>query len=125
MITVDSAGTHAYHTGKKPDIRAIKVARINGYDVTKLRSKKVTQKLITQADYVLAMDQQNISDLQLAYGEYRTKNVDLLLNYHSVLSGDNVPDPYYRNYAAFEHVLAMVENAAQGLLQHMCQTHQL
>ena len=124
-ITVDSAGTHANHTGKKPDIRAIKVARVNGYEVNKLRSKKITQKLMRQADYVLAIDQQNISDLQLAFGEPETNKIDLLLNYHSLLSGENVPDPYYRDYAAFENVLAMVENAALGLLQHIRHSHQV
>ena len=119
IITVDSAGTHAYHKGKKPDIRCIKVARLNGYDVTELRSKKITQKLIAQADYVLVMDQQNLSDLELTCGGQDADKIELFLNYHPDLVGQDVPDPYYRDYSAFENELALVEKAAQGLLQQI------
>ena len=33
-ITVDSAGTGAYHIGKKPDLRSIAVAKANGIDIS-------------------------------------------------------------------------------------------
>ena len=39
---VDSAGTGGYHIGKKPDVRSIAIANLNGLDITDQRARKFT-----------------------------------------------------------------------------------
>ena len=124
LIHTDSAGTHAYHTGNKPDIRSIKVAADKGYDLSALRAKKINQSMMLDAHHVLVMDQQNLSDLKLAFASHDNK-IELFLNYHPDRVGEDVPDPYYQDQHAFEHVLELVENAALSLLHHLRNLYRL
>lgn len=39
-------------------------------------------------------------------------------------AADEVPDPYYGGPAGFERVLDLLEDASQGLLQHIQQDQQ-
>ena len=39
-VTVDSAGTAGYHIGRKPDPRAIDIAKKNNIDISSLRARK-------------------------------------------------------------------------------------
>ncbi|TMH18630.1 MAG: low molecular weight phosphotyrosine protein phosphatase, partial [Betaproteobacteria bacterium] len=39
QITIDSAGTHGYQTGERPDLRAIRAARLRGYDLSSQRAR--------------------------------------------------------------------------------------
>ena len=63
-IHVDSAGTGAWHVGEAPDERAAAAALERGYDLSKLRARAVTAADFSRFDYVLAMDQQNLANLQ-------------------------------------------------------------
>lgn len=121
-ILIDSAGTHDYHIGDPPDARARHAAQQRGYDMGGLRGRQVETKDFERFDYVLAMDKANLAILQrLAQqsgGEPR-----LFLEYARHHAEREVPDPYYGGAQGFEHVLDMVEDAAEGLLQHIRQHH--
>ena len=56
IVTVDSAGTHAFHEGEAPDRRAQTTASKRGYDITGLRARAVSEKDFDQFDLILAMD---------------------------------------------------------------------
>ena len=43
FVEVDSAGTLAYHAGEQPDPRARKVAASRGYDLSKMRARRVAE----------------------------------------------------------------------------------
>ena len=60
----DSAGTHDYHVGKKPDQRSRSIARQYGYDIDMLRARQVSKIDFEVFDMILAMDSQNLSVLQ-------------------------------------------------------------
>ena len=120
FIVIDSAGTHDYHIGHAPDLRSQQAAAQRGYDMSSLRGRQVEGTDFDRFDYVLAMDKANIAILQ--YLAPRKKHPQLFLDYARHHSECEVPDPYYGGEQGFEHVLDMVEDAAQGLLQHIQQT---
>ncbi|EIK45657.1 protein-tyrosine-phosphatase [Cellvibrio sp. BR] len=120
-IMVDSAGTGAWHIGKAPDSRTVAAARTRGYDLSVLRARQVTARDFDEFDYVLAMDEANLSDLQQLKPAHFTGHLGLFLEFGARGDYREVPDPYYGGSDGFELVLDLVEDAAQGLLKHIRQ----
>lgn len=118
VVEVDSAGTHGYHAGEPPDPRAQKHAAARGYDLGRLRARRVSRDDFQAFDLILAMDEQNLEALQdLAPTQGRAK-VGRLLQYARRHPGvDDVPDPYYGPPAGFDRVLDLVEDACEGLIE--------
>lgn len=113
---VDSAGTHSYHVGSRPDRRSQQAAKARGVDISRLRARRVTDKDYEFFDHILAMDESNYQNLLSASpSEYRHK-IRLFLEYGRDLTDSEVPDPYYGGGRGFEHVLDLVEAASEGLL---------
>ena len=117
-VSTDSAGTAAWHVGKQPDSRSIAAAANRGCDLTPLRARQVTVADFQHFDYILAMDESNLLDLQALCPADYTGELALFLSY-----GDSdtlaVPDPYYGDGNGFERVLDLVEQASAGLLAHI------
>jgi protein-tyrosine phosphatase len=117
LFAIDSAGTHAYHIGKEPDLRSQAVALERGVDLSKLRARKVCDEDFEEFDFLLAMDDDNyailISDCP---DEYKAK-IKYFLDYAPQLNEREVPDPYYGGAYGFERVLDMVEVASVGFLK--------
>lgn len=122
---INSFATHSYHIGKPPDKRAISIGAKHGYDLAALRAEKISLGILEQSDYVLAMDKNNISKLQQDYGLKKTASVELLMKYHSTLGGGEVQDPYYEDELVFETVIELTRDAAEGLLNHIREQHQI
>jgi protein-tyrosine phosphatase len=116
LIQIDSAGTHGYHLGARPDPRAQAAAARRRYDLSTLRARQVTRQDIETFDYVLAMDLDNLVYLGgLGSPDYREKP-QLFLDYATDVELREVPDPYYGPDEGFELVLDLAENASRGLL---------
>jgi protein-tyrosine phosphatase len=115
-ILIDSAGTGGWHAGKPPDTRATAAAVQRGYDLSQLRARQVAAGDFARFDIILAMDHDNLSDLQALAPADFCGSLGLLLDYHPHARGQAVPDPYYGGDAGFEQVLDLVEAAAEGLL---------
>lgn len=120
-VLVDSAGTGAWHVGKAPDARTVAAARQRGYDLSVLRARQVQLSDFDEFDYVLAMDENNLADLQQMKPAHFTGHLGLFLEFGARGNYREVPDPYYGGNDGFELVLDLVENAAQGLLAHIRQ----
>ncbi len=121
-ILIDSAGTHDYHIGAPPDARTRRAAQQRGYDMGALRGRQVSVEDFERFDYVLAMDHANLAVLQ-RLARQGGGNPHLFLEYARHHAQREVPDPYYGGADGFERVLDMVEDAAEGLLQHIRQQH--
>jgi len=106
-IEVDSAGTHDYHTVNQPDPRTLKAARERGYDLSRLRARKVVQEDFFRFDYVLAMDTSHLHFLRRACPPEHHRKLSLFMHC-------DVPDPYYGNAKDFEHVLDLAEEGARA-----------
>ncbi len=116
-VEIDSAGTHGGHVGEPPDARAQRHAKLRGYDLARLRARKLAADDFTRFDWVIAMDEDNLSHMaQLAPAGHGAR-LELLMSYatrHAHITG--VPDPYYGPPAGFDHVLELIEDACDGLL---------
>lgn len=117
-VSIDSAGTGAWHAGNLPDMRMRAAAKNRGIDLSKQRARQVQQADYRDFDLILAMDQSNLADLLAEAPPNRTADIRLFLDFGSSNERD-VPDPYYGGDAGFEKVLNLVEDAALGLLQHL------
>lgn len=119
-IYVESSGTASWHVGKPPDTRATAFAAARGVDLRDLRAQQVKALDFKSFDYILAMDKQNLKDLQALKPHDYAGELDLFLSFSS-MGESEVPDPYYGGDEGFERVLDLVESASKGLLAHIKQ----
>ncbi len=117
FIEVDSAGTHSYHIGEKPDRRSQETARAKGVDLSYIRSRQVVSDDFSYYDYILAMDNDNYALLEQACPEQYKNKIALFLEYSPTYLSKEVPDPYYGGANGFGDVFAMIDNASIGLLE--------
>jgi protein-tyrosine phosphatase len=115
-LYIDSAGTHDYHVGRPPDSRAQTAASRRGYDLSSLRGRQVSPRDFDEFDYILAMDGDNLANLERICPREQRHKLHLFLEFSERFSGEEVPDPYYGGGRGFERVLDMVEDASHGLL---------
>lgn len=120
QLTIDSAGTGAWHVGELPDPRSRMAAKRRGYDLTH-HARKFTAADFDQFDLVLAMDSDNYAALQrLARGRMQVPSIRMLRSFDVTAPPDaEVPDPYSGEDDGFEHVLDVCESACRGLLAHV------
>ncbi len=119
QVLIESAGTHAYHVGKAPDERAIRAARERGIDISHLRARQVEPGDFEEFDLVLVMDEQNYDTLLFTGARKHQHKLGYLLDYAPHLKTRNLPDPFYGTEPGFDRVLDMIEDACEGLLQHL------
>ena len=122
QFKVESAGTHAYHIGESPDLRAQRAASDRGVNLAKITARKVIYADFEDFDYILAMDEDNYSDLMGACPEEYKDKIKYFLEYAPLLNTLQVPDPYYGGKYGFERVLDMVEDASVGFLDSLKQS---
>lgn len=121
-VCIDSAGTHDYHVGKAPDERAQAAALRRGFDLSLLRARQVEERDFLEFDHILAMDRENLANLQRICPPGHRHKIRLFLSYSSRFAEREVPDPYYGGRQGFDHVLDLVEDASRGLLESLTKT---
>ncbi len=117
QIEADSAGTGNWHVGERAHRGTLNVLRRHGiaYDG---RARQVTLADLDQADYVVAMDTDNVYDLRYLDRRGRLDSkLHMLLDFAPPGSPPEVPDPFYEGN--FEYVFNLVEAGCRGLLDHI------
>jgi len=119
-LTIDSAGTGAWHVGELPDPRSREAASRRGYDLTH-RARKLVASDFDKFDLILAMDRDNYEAIhRLARGRMQLPNIRMLRSFDPSAPLDaEVPDPYSGEDDGFEDVLDICERACRGLLDHV------
>jgi protein-tyrosine phosphatase len=115
-LDIDSAGTADYHIGAPPDPRSQHAAFKRGIDISGLQARQVAADDFARFDLILAMDAENLRELRALQPRNSRAAVRLFLDYARDLGLRDVPDPYYRDAAAFEEVLDLTTAASRGLL---------
>lgn len=120
-MKIDSAGTGDWHIGKHPDLRAQTHAKQHGYNISKLVARQVNPKDFIDFDLILAMDAQNLKDLQaIREVAAQTTNADSLARLALMSEVDisylnqDVPDPYYGGEDGFEEVIKRLESSVDA-----------
>jgi len=122
-IQIDSCGTGDWHIGHQPDQRAASKAAEYGYDLSTLRARQLHEKDFERFDIILAMDEQNLQDINAQCPQNYAGVTDLFLRYAGIDETHEVPDPYYGGEDGFDYVVQLVERAGARLLQRLQHTH--
>lgn len=122
-LIVASAGTGAYHVGEPADRRSAAEARRRGVELTG-RARQFMQDHFDDYDYVIAMDNRNLTFLKrmARHAEDRSK-LALLRSFEAAASELDVPDPYFEDN--FDHVFDICHAGCSGLLAHIRERHGL
>lgn len=115
-VDIDSAGTADYHVGSAPDPRSQRAARRRGIDLSGLRGRQISARDFADFDFILAMDRDNLRDLQAIAPEKSRARVQLFMDYAPETGRSEVPDPWNGDAADFEEVLDLTTAASRGLL---------
>ncbi|MFL0809161.1 MAG: low molecular weight phosphotyrosine protein phosphatase [Agarilytica sp.] len=118
-IQSGSAGTSDWHIGSPPDRRTLNAALTRGYDFSNQRGRQVKVDDFSNFDLVLAMDQENLSHLDLMKPKGFSGHLGLFLDFAVNSEYSEVPDPYYGGDTGFDLVLDLCESASEGLIAHI------
>ncbi len=119
QVQVDSAGTHNYHPGEPPDQRSQRAAALRGYDLSDLRARQIGDHDFLNHDLVLAMDWDNLALAEERCPPQHRRKLRRLTEFCRRHDAAVVPDPYYGGEAGFSGVLDLVEDACDGLIEHI------
>ena len=119
-LEVDSAGTAAYHIGKQPDIRSIKIANKYTIDLNKQRARQFSRADFDKFDIIYAMDTNNYAHLiSLASTETERNKIRMILNEINPKAYQSVPDPYYGGENGFQDIYNMLDKACDKIIQNI------
>ena len=119
-IEIDSAGTAGYHIGSLPDARMRSHASKRGYPLNSRARKFNPDVDFEKFDMIIAMDKENLRDLEMMDREKRYRGkLSLMTDYCQKIKAGEVPDPYYEGPEGFEYVLDILEDACDGLLKKL------
>ena len=114
-VIIDSAGTGDWHVGQPPDERAQAVAARNGVDIGPLRARQVSALDFQNFDHIIALDNQNLSDLMAMRPVKTGSRLSLLFDHVPGREGEDVADPYYGPEEGFDQSWAEVTEAAKNI----------
>lgn len=121
QVAVDSAGTHGFERGTRPDPRAVAQAALRGYRLDGLKSRPLEASDFSRFDLLLAMDQGHLKILRERCPPDAHHRLALLRPFDPAAAGDEVPDPYFGSVAGFDAALDLIEPACDGVLAHLGQ----
>jgi protein-tyrosine phosphatase len=122
-VQVDSAGIQGYHAGEAPDARAQRAAALRGYDLSRLKARKLAPEDFVSFDLLLGMDEGHLEYMRRKCPPDHMHKVKLFLEFAPAARRRDVPDPYYGGNAGFDQVLDLCEAAVQGLIDTVREHH--
>jgi protein-tyrosine phosphatase len=122
-LTLDSAGTAAYHVGDPPHRKTLATLARHGLH-SDHRGRQFVVGDFARFDLVLAMDPDNIAALRaIAPDAGAEAKIRPLRSFDPAAGRDRwIPDPYGRGDREFELVYRLVHDAAVGLLDALVAT---
>lgn len=113
---IASVGTGSWHVGERPHPGTQAVLQRNGIAVGDKRAQRLSRDDLQQYDYIIAMDQENLEDINTLRMQARGE-VRRLLEFAPTNTVLDVPDPYYTG--GFDQVVDLVTAGCRGLLAYI------
>lgn len=121
-IHVDSVGVGDWHIGQSPHRGTQEILRRHNIPYAGF-ARQITRDDVKQADYLIAMDRENESDVRRMLPSDVKKHVHRLLDFAPADYPCDVPDPYFDG--KFDEVYHLVDAGCRGLLAHIRDEHDL
>ena len=121
FFLVDSAGTGDWHVGNLADPRMREIALSRGIELTS-RSRKIEESDLYEFDHILVMDNDNLEAVKSLTKDHKNpvnSKIKLILSYSKNSQLNEVPDPYYGGQNGFDHVLDLLDDAIDGLIDSL------
>lgn len=117
---IDSAGMSSYHIGEPAHKPAIEAAKSKGYELLSI-ARKFTLEDFDAFDYILPMDQSNISQMlrMASTQEHKDKIIPFIHLTENLDGHPDVPDPYYGGKEDYHRMLDLVEEGCKNLLERI------
>lgn len=115
-LDIDSAGIGDWHAGEPPDARSCETALARGIDIGDQRARQVREADFRRFDYIVGMDRSHRRALLDLAPDGTDGRVRLLMDFAPGARTRDVPDPYFSALGGFDHVFALIEAGAGGLL---------
>ena len=116
-LFVESCGLGDWHQGQLPDQRIRHAAEMRGITLSS-RAKAFHPHFFERFDYILAADRAVMNELYTHAKSLEDKSkIHLITAFSSSYQGEDIPDPYYFDHAAFDLVLDMLEDCCEGILK--------
>lgn len=122
-IQVDSGGTGGWHIGEAPHRGTRQILDRERISYEGIVARQVTKNDWDDFNYIIAMDDQNIKDLQKLHPENHDIVVSKLMDFVVDAKEKNVPDPYYTG--DFDFTYELVVEGCSNLLKEIKQNHNL
>jgi low molecular weight protein-tyrosine phosphatase len=116
--SIESAGTNGYHTGEPPHYLSVKVAKHNGIDISKQRSRRFTAEDFDRYDRIYAMAADVVDEMKrISKAKFDPQKVEIFLN--EVYPGENrdVPDPWYGPEPGYHEVYEIISEACDHIVK--------
>ncbi|KAI8630027.1 phosphotyrosine protein phosphatase I superfamily [Xylariaceae sp. FL1651] len=116
---VDSCGTGGYHVGDEPDSRTLSTLKDNGITNYKHAARRLRDSDFRDFDYIFAMDQGNLSDLERWRNKKKADDkaqVMLFGEFSGTGRKEIVQDPYYVGHDAFEKTYEQCRRFSKNFL---------
>ena len=114
-LKASSAGVSTY-PGQSPSPHAIEVLAKVGIDISGLRSKPLTERLVQEADWIVAMTRSHLDSIFYQYPEAAEKTY-LLREFEPGAVSFDIADPIGMGIDAYEEARETIEKALPGLLE--------
>jgi protein-tyrosine phosphatase len=116
--SVESAGTNGYHIGEPPHRLSIKVAKQNGIDIGKQRSRRFIADDFDQYDRIYAMAADVLEDMKrISRHKFDPGKVSLFLDEAYPGKGGDVPDPWYGDEPDYHEVFEILDKACDSIIK--------
>lgn len=120
-IEVDSAATSSWHIGSPPHRGTLKILQEYNISSEGLVGRQLTKEDFNQFDYIVGMDESNLSNIFEITGQPNHPKILRLLDLTE--HKKDVPDPYYTGN--FQETYQLVTEGCRALLEKICVEHNL
>jgi protein-tyrosine phosphatase len=120
-VTLASCGTGGWHAGHGADPRMRAAARAAGFDLENHRARQLQSADFDRHDWLLAMDSDNLLELNRLARPGAAGQAALFLPWAGVTSVQDFPDPYYGEAEGFRQCVDLAERGVAGLIERLRQ----
>ena len=105
---VESRATSAWEIGKPPHPGTRKILERIGFDWTGMKAKQISKQDYEKFDYIIGMDEVNVSYLIKHAGIHKDK-IHLMRDINPKTKNQNIPDPFFNN--THEHTYLLINES--------------